>query len=419
MKLSTFGRKFTGDSGTRKLMDDLGKAFGSTREMINLGGGNPSHIPAVEAIFRARLSVLLQREGALERVIGDYGGPAGDPEFAAAMARLLRRELGWDVGPGNVCITNGSQSAFFALFNLLGGPCDDGPPRKILLPMAPEYIGYTDVGLAPELFVSRRPTIEFLGDQLFKYRVDFSGLELTGDIGAVCVSRPTNPTGNVLTDQEVATLRALARDADVPLILDDAYGAPFPGIVFGQVRPVWDERIVLCMSLSKLGLPGVRTGIVVAAEPIVQALSSVNAILSLAPGRFGPALVMDLVESGDIIGISRDIIAPHYRGRAARAVDLLREELAGLDVFLHRPEGAIFVWLWCRGLPVSSTVLYERLKARGVIVVSGEYFFPGLEHDDWAHKRECLRLTYADDPDRVERGLRIVAEEVRRAYREG
>lgn len=419
MKLSTFGRKLTSDSGTLKLMDDLGEAFGSGRDIINLGGGNPSHVPPVEDLFRSRLQVLLQRDGELERTMGEYGGPAGDPEFGEALSTLLRSEFGWDVGPKNICVTNGSQAAFFALFNLLGGPCDDGTSRKILLPMAPEYIGYGDVGIAPNLFVSRRPTVDFLEDRLFKYRVDFSGLELTPDIAAVCVSRPTNPTGNVLTDDEVAQLRELAAAADVPLILDDAYGAPFPNIIFSEVNSVWDEGIVLCMSLSKLGMPGIRTGIVVASEEIIRALSSVNAILNLAPGSMGPALALDLIKSGEILRISRELIEPHYRARAQAALDKLRQELDGFDIYIHKPEGAIFLWLWCRGLPISNGELYNRLKARDVIVVSGEYFFPGLEHDDWAHKQECLRITYADAPEKVERGLAIVAEEVRRAYDEG
>ena len=94
---------------------------------------------------------------------------------------------------------------------------------------------------------------------------------------------------------------------------------------------------------------------------------------------------------------------------------MLRAGLDGCDVRIHRPEGAFFLWLWMPGLPIPSAELYERLKARGVVVVSGHYFFPGLEDDDWAHKHQCIRISYADDWHRIERGLAIVIEEVRRA----
>ena len=56
-----------------------------------------------------------------------------------------------------------------------------------------------------------------------------------------------------------------------------------------------------------------------------------------------------------------------------------------------------------------------RLKARAVIVVSGRYFIPGLEDDDRPHERECIRIGYADDRSRIERGFAIIVEEVRRA----
>jgi len=419
MRLSRFGRKFTGDSGTLKLMDDLGEAFGSGREMINLGGGNPSHIPRMEETFRAQLAALAQRPGELERAMGDYSGPSGDRTFRGAVADLLRAEHGWDVGPDHVCVTNGSQAGFFALFNLLAGPDEDGGERRILLPMAPEYIGYADIGVGPGLFVSHRPSFEFLEDRFFKYRVDLDDLEVRDDIAALCVSRPTNPTGNVLTDDELASLHGLARERDIPLILDNAYGVPFPGILFRDVRPLWDESVILFMSLSKLGLPGLRTGIVVADPALVRALASANALMTLAPCAFGPALVRGLFESGEVIALSREVVRPHYEARAARAAATLLDDLQDCDVLLHRPEGAIFLWLWCRGIPVSSAELYERLKRRGVVVVSGEHFFPGLEHDPWPHKSECMRLTYSDSPEKVETGLAIVAEEVRRAYREG
>ena len=414
MNLSALGRRLTDESGTRSLMDDLGAVAAAGGGIMNLGGGNPSLIPAAEDVFRARMQAFMQRDGAFERAVGSYDGPEGDRGFARAVAQLLRREYGWEVSERNIALTNGSQAAFLALFNLLAGPGEDGRMRRILLPLSPEYIGYADLGLAPGMLVSRRSTVTDLGDGMFKYGVDFDALDDVEDIGAICVSRPTNPTGNMVTDAEIERLGELAGGWDVPLIVDNAYGLPFPGIVFGDATLAWDERTILCMSLSKLGLPGVRTGIVIANEDVVTALGAANAIFCLAPGSLGPALATGLVESGEVLALGREVIRPHYSERVARAVDILRSGLDGCDVRIHRPEGAFFLWLWMPGLSITSAELYDRLKARGVVVVSGHYFFPGLEHDDWAHKHECIRISYADDWSRIERGLAIVVDEVRR-----
>lgn len=66
------------------------------------------------------------------------------------MARLLNEKLGWPVGPEHIALTNGSQSAFFMLFNMFAGDFEDGVRRRILLPMTPEYIGYADAGLSED-----------------------------------------------------------------------------------------------------------------------------------------------------------------------------------------------------------------------------------------------------------------------------
>ncbi len=417
MDVSAYGRRLLGDSGTRSLMDDLGEIAAAGGAIMNLGGGSPSLIPAAEATFRRHMESLLRREGTFERAIGQYGGPDGDRDFAGVLAELLRRELGWKVTARNIALTNGSQSAFLPLFNLLAGPMGDGrPARRILLPLSPEYIGYADLGFTPGLFTARRSTIHALDDKLFKYGVDFDGLDEVDDIGAICVSRPTNPTGNVITDEEVERLGAVARARGVPLILDTAYGLPFPGIVFGESTPAWNEHTVVCMSLSKLGLPGFRTGIVIANEEIVEALVAATAIYCLSPGRLGPALATELIESGELLPLARNVIRAHYAGRAARAVDRLRAGLDDYPIRIHKPEGAFFLWLWMPGLPITDAALYERLKKRNVMVVSGHYFFPGREDDDWPHKHECIRISYADDWERTERGLDIVIDEVRRAY---
>ena len=98
-------------------------------------------------------------------------------------------------------------------------------------------------------------------------------------------------------------------------------------------------------------------------------------------------------------------------------MSLLKEELKGVDFHIHKAEGALFLWLWLPGLAISSEELYQRLKRRGVLVISGHYFFPGLD-EPWRHKDECIRVTYAQDDEVVEKGLSIIADEVRKAYGE-
>jgi len=73
------------------------------------------------------------------------------------------------------------------------------------------------------------------------------------------------------------------------------------------------------------------------------------------------------------------------------------------------------LWLWLRDLPITCRELYQRLKIRDVIVVPGSYFFFGLE-EEWRHRDECLRLNYSQPEESVREGLRILADEVTRAY---
>jgi len=411
-ELSVFGKRFSRDTGARVLMEDLGAALAGGQPMLMLGGGNPAHIPEVEALLRERLAALAADEQAFASALGDYDPPAGHTRFIEALAAMLREACGWPVTARNIVLTGGSQSGFFTLFNLLAGRFEDGSHRRILLPILPEYIGYADLGLEEGLFRPVRPLIETLEGRQFKYRIDFDSLTIDEEVAAICVSRPTNPTGNVISDSELARLDGLAREHGVPLIVDSAYGQPFPGIVFTEAQTRWNENMVLCLSLSKLGLPGARTGIIVAREEIAQAVGAVNAVTALAVSSIGPALVEALVADRRILSVARDMVRPYYAAKLAQALEWLEELFAGLDYRVHRPEGAFFLWLWFPNLPVSSEVLYQRLKARGVLVLSGHYFFPGLV-EDWPHTRECIRVSYAQPAAVVRAGLAGIAEELR------
>ena len=398
-------------------MEDLGQALaGGGADVKMLGGGQPAAIPEMDALWRRRLLELAAEPGGLERTLTRYDPPRGNPRFLNAIAALFRDAYGWDIGPENIAVTAGGQTAFFFLLNLLAGRMADGTQRRILLPLLPEYIGYAPQGIDGGLFAAVPPRIELTGRHEFKYQVDFDRLQIQSDIAAICVSRPTNPSGNVLTDAEISRLADLAHDHGIPLIIDNAYGAPFPGILFEEATPFWRPHVILTYSLSKIGLPGARTGIVIGPPEIIRALGSMSAIVGLANPNIGQQIMLPLIESGEILRLSREVVQPFYQQRSLLARQAVHESFGEDGGWrMHRSEGALFLWLWFPGLPITTLELYQRLKRRGVLVIPGEAFFYGHEDPTWNHPHECLRISYAMDQAVVREGLQIIAEEVRHA----
>jgi len=250
------------------------------------------------------------------------------------------------------------------------------------------------------------------GSDTFKYRLVFG--DLTPDIAALCVSRPTNPSSNVITDAELSTLSRLAGEAGARLIIDHAYGQPFPGVIFTPVEPpIWQEHVVHTFSLSKLGLPTTRTGIIVAEAAIIDRIARMNAQVVLATSTIGQTITQPLFANGELARMCADVVRPFYRQRSGAALAALRESFDGYEHYrVHECEGAFFLWIWLPRLSVSDRELYSRLKRRGLLVVPGSYFFPGLQ-EPWEHTSQCIRVTYSADPAAVRKGMAILADEVR------
>jgi valine--pyruvate aminotransferase len=418
--LSKFGSKLCAHSGILELMDDLGFAMTTKPEMRMMGGGNPAAIPEMQALWRERLRELLEENPErLDRMLVNYDPPAGSPEFLAALADCLNRTYDWTLTEKNLAITAGGQTAFFFLFNMLAGTGADGKHRKILLPLVPEYIGYANQGITEDTFHACRPRLEELPNHEFKYRVDFDAVAdalKQEEIAAICVSRPTNPSGNVLTDGEISKLSMLAADHGVPLIIDNAYGAPFPNVLFVDANPIWAEHIILTMSLSKLGLPGTRTGIVVANETTIRRLAALTAVTGLANNNVGQTIALPFLRNGELLRLSREVVQPFYKRKSDTARDIITEVMGNSVPWrVHVSEGAFFLWLWLPGLPCPTRTFYERLKERNVLIVPGEYFFYGLGEEDetWAHRRECIRITFSQPEEIVREGLGTIADVAR------
>lgn len=398
-------------------MADLGEAVAhGGPDTVMMGGGNPARIPAVEAVWRRRLEEILATSGAMEDMVGSYDAPRGKASFIDAVAGYFRERHGWDIGPEHVVVTAGSQTGCFGLFNLLAGE-KGGSTRRIAFPMVPEYIGYADQVMDEQGLIAFRPQIVRTEDRRFRYEIDFDALRLD-DVGALCLSRPTNPTAKLTSNEELARLGELAQRRGIPLILDNAYGRPFPDITFGDAAlPPWDEHLIYTFSLSKLGLPAVRTGIAIARPDLAARLAAMNAIVGLANGGIGQTLVEPLLRDGTVDELCRTHVRPYYQHRCAQALEWFDAAVpAHLDFAIHEPGGAFFLWLWIPALRTDAREVYLRLKDRGVVVVPGRYFFPGLP-GDWEHRHQCLRISYCQSPEATERGIGIIADEIVRACR--
>ena len=413
MNFSDFGRRFGGYSGITHLMDDLNEGL-LQDDVVMMGGGNPAAIPAVIKVFQSVIDKL-QVSGDLVKTLANYDGPQGKDAFLETLVEFFRQQYGWKIDRCNIALTHGSQAAFFILFNSFAGR-SKGRQQRILIPLVPEYIGYNDLGIEDSIITSQQAKIKLLDDGFFKYQIDFDGLEVDSCTGLICVSRPTNPSGNVLTDAECQNLDDIAQKNNVPLLIDNAYGTPFPNIIFNQVEPFWNDNTIVCMSLSKLGLPGARTGIVIANRDIIRQFTNMTAITSLAPGGIGPAIVGQMMQENLLLPLCHDVILPFYQKRAQLAIQLIREKIGDTRLHIHKTEGALFLWLWFEGLSISTSELYRRLKKKGLLVVPGKYFFPGQDGPS-QHAESCIRINYVQSEDDLNKGVEILAQELRLCWK--
>jgi valine--pyruvate aminotransferase len=125
----------------------------------------------------------------------------------------------------------------------------------------------------------------------------------------------------------VVVPRSLTRQHGVPLIIDNAYGTPFPSIIHVPATPVWNENIILCLSLSKLGLPGARTGICIARPSLIKTIANCNGILTLAPNSLGAVIGAQMLRDVTVERLSAEVVGPFYKRRSGVALRQLQEEL--------------------------------------------------------------------------------------------
>jgi len=417
--LSQIGTQMSQLTGVRAIMKDIIETLraGGERAFLNLSAGNPTLLPSVERLWRDCTQELLA-SSEYGRVVSRYGSSRGYEPFIEAIASDFNERYGLELSERNLLVTPGSQSLYFYIANAFGGRAPDGTCRQILLPLSPEYTGYGGVSLDPDAAIAHPPDLD-LDDRAhrFKYRPNFERLPLSERTGCLMLSRPCNPTGNVVTDAEVQQLAALAADRQIPLAIDAAYSPPYPALNFGDLAPQFGSSIIHCLSLSKAGLPGERLGVAITDPALIDVLEAFQPNLCIHSSRYGQAIAARAIASGRLSEIAETVIRPHYRDKFAVLETALSDFMPDdLPWYLHRGEGGIFAWLWFRDLPVSDWELYQWLKAENVIAVPGSTFFPGLR-EPWDHARQCLRLSLTATAAEIAEAIRRLSGVVADLYR--
>ena len=417
-QLTQFGEEMSHLTGVRAIMKDIIETLraGQGQHFINLSAGNPVILPEVEQLWRDCTEDLLHSNDYGE-VVCRYGASQGYEALIEAVKNDFNQRYGLHLTERNILITSGSQALYFFAANTFGGFASTGAMKDIVLPLSPDYTGYGGISLAPEAVKAYRPSLEVNPAQhRFKYRPDFDQLRITDQTGLVLFSRPCNPTGNVLTGEEVKQIADLAAVYGVPVFVDSAYAPPFPALNFTAMDPLFGGNIVHCMSLSKAGLPGERLGIAIGDTDVIHALECFQTNLCIHSSRYGQAIAARAIASGQLAKLSETVIRSYYQSKF-RVLETALDAAMPQEVpwYLHLGEGAIFAWIWFDHLPCTDWEIYQQLKQRGVIVVPGNAFFPGIR-EDWSHTHQCIRISLTASDEEITTAMERLAELVQEVY---
>jgi len=363
---------------------------------------DPFRMERTQSLYENEVEYNLSESGVLPMRVEDLLEGSPEPGWLLK-ARLkyppsrgsdtLRDRVALFYGGGatraHVLVTNGGSEANYIAFWGLLEPTD----RAAI--MIPNYLqGW---GLA-RAYASRADPFRLVERRDGKGRrwaLDVEGLEraVTRRTKIILVTNPNNPTGAILTEDEMDAVARAARRSGAWIVADEVYrGAELSG---ATSPTFWGrhDRVLITASLSKaFGLPGLRTGWIVGPPKTVERLCSYHDYLTLTPtylsNRFAE-IVMEPVRREAILERTRGILR-------ANLPRLERWIGAHGDVLDCIPPLAGAIALLRYDLPIGSVALFDRLRReRSVLITPGAHFGIG----------RYIRIGYGDDAGRMEQGL--------------
>lgn len=375
MRFSSINERLAGLGGAKWQVHARAKEMvRAGRDVIRLTIGEPD-VPTPERLKEdAYAAMKAGRTG--------YSDGRGEPGLRAALAEKYSKNSGLVFHPDQVMCFPGTQTALFAVMMAVA---EEGAEVLVGDPMYATYEGVIRATGAAMVPVPLRP------ENGFRMAATDVAPLITPRTRAILLTTPHNPTGAILTREDIAALGRLAVEHDLWIISDEVYEElVFEGSEF--VSPLSDpalaERVVAVSSISKShAAPGFRSGWCVGSLEFTANLLALSETMLFGNQPFIADMTEQAVREGS------DVAAGMRQRFAARA-DLLAARLERETALrVHRPEAGMFamVDIAATGLDGESYA-FDLLEKTGVAVMPGASF--GKTLDTWVR----LALTVEDAP---------------------
>ena len=377
--------------GTEGAFEVLAKA-----RRLEAQGKRIVHLEIGEPDFATPDNIVEAGISAMQHGYTHYTPASGIFEAREAVAGFVTRTLKTEVDPTEVVLVPGSKNVL--LFTLLA--CIE-PGDEVILP-DPGYPAYSSqvnfIGGVVKPVTLREET---------GFRMDLDELAslVTPKTRMLIVNTPQNPTGGVLTEEDVKFVCDLAHEHDLLVVSDEIYSQLVYG--FHHVSPLsypgMRERTVLMDGLSKsYAMTGWRLGYAVAPKALAAKLDQLMINSSSCAAGFTQMAAIEALS------------APESEHAVARMVKVFEHRrnlvVDGINAIpgmrCARPQGSFYVFPNIEGTGFEEHDLSDRLLAEaGVAVLPGTAF---------GHAgKGFIRLAYTQSEDELKLGLDRIAEFIR------
>lgn len=376
MRYAPVTERLAGLGGAKWEIHALARRMQAAGEaVIELTIGEPD-VPTPAALMEtAHQAMMAGRTG--------YSNGRGEPALVAALAARYSARRGRPIGKDQVMCLPGTQTTLYAILQTL---VTEGDEVLVGDPMYATYEGLIRATGAAVIPVPLRP------EAGFRIQPADIAARITPRSRILFLNSPHNPTGAVLTRDDLAALCALAAAHDLWVLCDEVYeDLCFPGVTFASPLdlPEFADRVVVASSISKShAAPGFRSGWCVGPAEFCARLLPLSETMLFGSQPFIADMTAAAVSAPSPV-------AAEMMTRFQRRALLMRDRLDGVaGLKVHMPQAGMFALLDIRSSGMTGDAFARALLAEAkVATMPGESFGTALA--GW------LRLSLTQPDDRI------------------